>query len=58
MSKRAKHDKTAKTTEDRWVHPKRRFVCITRRGVGVMTGRPYEVRECFKILPDGRILTD
>ena len=58
MGKKKDTTKTERQTVERWVHPKRRFVCIITRGVGLMTGTPYVIRECYKMLPDGRILDD
>ena len=42
----------------RWVHPKLRFICITWRGKTQFGGKPYEVRECYKLLDDGRVMME
>lgn len=58
MGRKKDTPKIEQQTVERWMHPKRRYVCITTHGVGIMTGKPYVTRECFKMLPDGRILDD
>lgn len=38
----------------RWVHPERRFICITWQGETQFGGKPYEFRECYRLRDDGR----